>query len=481
MLKNGYSNKVSSEDEIVIKKTFINLRNQIMRKEGDKSEKKLLNECRGEADKAKAEVDQLKLQVQEERGNVEAEFKNKIEEAENEAKAAKDELIKCKKDAEKMKENGGQVINQEKYDDTKAKSEQAKEEALKCKIEQEKEEVMRSKIEEVKEELLKCKIDMAKAETEWYKKAAEECKNEKRSGKDKPSIRGGDENDTGKHVTNEGDRTDKDKPSIRGEDKNKPDIVEEDKDEVKETAFIRSQEITQDHANSKCGIMGVYYNTYSHVGRQGFSTSDLLEAFYPEMYSNPKIVEHLEMGANSFYGAVNYKFIFSEHFDYSWGNASNMWCKKCADNPQETACQNDEATSFCYPAGSYANQGYSKSFFAEKSCPNLIKVSGGASIVKAKQVAPLILVNNSGQMIDKEGNNTQVHYNSLKPYLKLNGKIKDCGNDQKCKDYTAIMEKVAWDSDKEVLLKTVFDNVQRTTPYSYDNEVSSSPIDNQLI
>lgn len=95
-----------------------------------------------------------------------------------------------------MKENGGQAINQEKCDDTKAEAEQAKleaklakEEVLRCKIEQEKEEVMQSKIEGVKEELLKCKINMAKAETEWYKKAAEECKNEKRIGTDKPSIR----------------------------------------------------------------------------------------------------------------------------------------------------------------------------------------------------------------------------------------------------------------------------------------------------
>jgi len=63
---------------------------------------------------------------------------------------------------------------------------------------------MQSKIEGVKEELLKCKIDMAKAETEWYKKAAEECKNEKGIGTDKPSIKGGNENDRGKHVINEG-------------------------------------------------------------------------------------------------------------------------------------------------------------------------------------------------------------------------------------------------------------------------------------
>lgn len=97
--------------------------------------------------------------------------------------------------------------------------------------------------------------------------------------------------------------------------------------------------------------------------------------------------------------------------------------------------------------------------------------------MKAKQVAPLILVNTLGQMIDKEGNNTQVHYNSLKPYLKLNGKIKDCGNDQKCKDYNAVIEKVAWDSDKEVLLKTAVNNTQEANPYYYGNEDNSTSVE----
>ncbi|WP_343288888.1 hypothetical protein [Wolbachia endosymbiont of Encarsia formosa] len=159
----------------------------------------------------------------------------------------------------------------------------------------------------------------------------------------------------------------------------------------------------------------------------------------------------------------------------------NTKCFKCIDSPLELACQEEKVKSFCQYGNDYANKELNKNFFSRESCPDLIKDSNGVSIVKAKQVAPLIIVNHAGNMIDKEGNNTQVDYNSLKPYLKLNGKIKDYGNDQKCKDYTSIMEKVAWDSDKEVLLKTVFDNVQRTTPYSYDNEVSSFPIDNELI
>lgn len=266
------------------------------------------------------------------------------------------------------------------------------------------------------------------------------------------------------------------------DDKGKPDTAgEDDKDKVEKTASITSQEITLDHADAtKCGSVGSYYKTYSQVGRQGFTTSDLLEVFYPEMYSNPKIAEHLKMGSKVFYGAVNYKFAFSEPFDYSWGNASNMWCKKCSDNPTEIACQGDEIKSFCYPAGYFANQDYNKSFFAEKVCPNLVKVSGTPTI-KAKQVAPLILVDSSGQMIDKEGNNTQITYASLQPYLRSDGHIKDCAGDAKCKSFAEIMKKVAWDNDKEVLLKTVSDDVQKANPYYYGNEDNSISVDTDFI
>ncbi|WP_051063881.1 coiled-coil domain-containing protein [Wolbachia endosymbiont of Drosophila simulans] len=259
-----------------------------------------IEQAENEAKAAKAEVEELKLQVQKEKENVEAEFKGKIEQAENEAKtakaeaekfknqakeerekveqtkneaeAAKDGLIQCKKDAEKMKENGGQAINQEKCDDIKAEAEQAKleaklakEEVLRCKIEQEKEEVMQSKIEGVKEELLKCKINMAKAETEWYKKAAEECQNEKRIDTDKPSIKGGNES---------------------GE--------------------ITSQEITPNHSEQEnCGVYARYYQANNKIGHQGFNTSDLLRELYPEMYSNPRIAKHIEKGTDGHYGAVN--------------------------------------------------------------------------------------------------------------------------------------------------------------------------------
>ncbi|WP_425383879.1 hypothetical protein [Wolbachia endosymbiont (group B) of Anania hortulata] len=467
-------------------------------------EKGKVEQTKNEAEAAKAEVDELKLQVQEEKGKVEQtkneakaevdklklqfqEEREKVEQTKNEAEATKNELIQCKKNAEKMKENGGQAINQEKCDDIKAEAEQAKleaklakEEILRYKIEQEKEEVMQSKIEGVKEELLKCKINMAKAETEWYKKAAEECKNEKRIGTDKPSIKVGNENDRGKHVTNEDDRTDKDKPSIRGEDENDrgKHVTNEGGNESGE---ITSREITPDLSlPGICGPKATLYKSNNKIGCQGFNTSDLLKELYPEMYSNSKIVPYIEKGSEGVYGAVNFKFAFTDNIS-SAANFSNTKCLKCIDSPQELACQDEKVKSFCQSGNDYTNKELNKNFFSRESCPDLIKDPSGASIVKAKQVAPLILVNTSGQMIDKEGNNTQVQYNSLKPYLKLNGKIRDCGNDQKCKDYNAIMEKVAWDSDKEVLLKAVFDNVQRTTPYSYDNEVSSFPIDNELI
>ncbi|WP_265028079.1 MULTISPECIES: hypothetical protein [unclassified Wolbachia] len=463
-------------------------------------EKGKVEQTKNEAEAAKAEVDELKLQVQEEKGKVEQtkneakaevdklklqfqEEREKVEQTKNEAEATKNELIQCKKNAEKMKENGGQAINQEKCDDIKAEAEQAKleaklakEEILRYKIEQEKEEVMQSKIEEVKEELLKCKINMAKAETEWYKKAAEECKNEKRIGKDKPSIRGEDENDRGKHVTNEDDRTDKDKPSIRGEDENDrgKHVTNEGGNESGE---ITSREITPDLSLPEiCGPKATLYKSNNKIGCQGFNTSDLLKELYPEMYSNSKIVPYIEKGSEGVYGAVNFKFAFTDNIS-SAANFSNTKCLKCIDSPLELACQDEKVKSFCQFGTDYDNKELNKNFFSRESCPDLIKDPGGANIVKAKQVAPLIIVNNAGNMIDKEGNNTQVHYNSLKPYLKLNGKIRDCGNDQKCKDYNAIMEKVAWDSDKEVLLKTAVNNTQEANPYYYGNEDNSTSVE----
>lgn len=65
----------------------------------------------------------------------------------------------------------------------------------------------------------------------------------------------------------------------------------------------------------------------------------------------------------------------------------------------------------------------------------------------------------------------------MKRYLNDDGKIKDCGDIQKCKDYIPIMEKVAWNSDKEVLLKTAVNNTQEANPYYYENEDNSTSVE----
>ena len=43
------------------------------------------------------------------------------------------------------------------------------------------------------------------------------------------------------------------------------------------------------------------------------------------------------------------------------------------------------------------------------------------------------------------------------------------------------MEKVAWNSDKEVLLKTVVNNTQEANLYYYDNEDNFVSVDNYPI
>ncbi|WGJ61662.1 hypothetical protein [Wolbachia endosymbiont of Frankliniella intonsa] len=343
---------------------------------------------------------------------------------------------------------------------------QEREEVMRCKIDKVKEELMQYKIDMAKaenkcykkaaeeckkekgsdkEELIQCKIDTAKAETEWYKKAAEECKKEKGSGTDKPCPNGGGGTNVVKPVTNGG------------------------RDENRE---ITSQKITPDCSKEEiCGSYARFYGENGKIGYQGFNTSDLLKNLYSEMCGNPNIAPYIEKGAEGGYGAVNFKFAFTDTLS-SISYFSDIKCDKCINSPQELACQEEGIKSFFYSNDYYATKECNKNFFSRESCPDLVKEFGEISVMKAKQVAQLILVNNSGQMIDKEGNNTQIHYNLLKPYLKANGKIKYCGNDQKCKDYIPIMKKVAWDTDKEVLLKTVFDDMQRASPYYEDNHVS---------
>ncbi|WP_341808848.1 hypothetical protein [Wolbachia endosymbiont (group E) of Neria commutata] len=80
-------------------------------------------------------------------------------------------------------------------------------------------------------------------------------------------------------------------------------------------------------------------------------------------------------------------------------------------------------------------------------------------------------------MIDKDGNNTQIYYSYLKPYLKPNGKIKDCAGDTKCKEFAEIMKKVAWETDKEVTLQQTPALKGEASSYSSSNyiEAQDSP------
>ncbi len=504
--------KVVTDDEVTTEDQVTDPRDQIEKeKKDDEFTRETLEECKNRAQKAeddakkavkRAEDDaaraikRAKDDAEEEIGRAKDDAKQARERAEEDAKAkkaaeevakqaqgeaeeAKEQFTKCEENAERIKDDAKQAIERAK-DDAKAKADlaikqaqdeiekvkaeakQAKADAGKAKEEAEgiKEAFVQceKKVEKAKEEVVKCKIGMAKAEVEWYKKEAEECKKEKGIGTGKP--------DTGK----KGDET----------GTNKPD-TDEKEDETGKASVITSQEITLDCSQAEnCGAHASWYTAYNKIGHQGFNTSDLLKELYPEMYSNPKIATYIEKGIEGYYGVVNFKFAFTELFD-SAHYFSNMSCKKCMDNPQEIACQDDEIKSFCYPAGYHNNKEYNKSFFMRESCPDLIRESDRTIVAKAKQIAPLILVNTLGQMIDKEGNNTQILYSSLKPYLKANGKIKDCGVDKKCEDFAKIMKKVAWDSDKEVLLKTVFDSTEKTNPYYYDNEDSLVSVDTNFI
>ncbi|WP_338406686.1 hypothetical protein [Wolbachia endosymbiont (group A) of Longitarsus flavicornis] len=511
--------QVVTDDEVTTEDQVTDLRDQIEKGKRDAElAREALGKCEDKAKKAEGDAEKTIKRAKEdaakarERAEEDAEAKEAAEkvakQAQGEAKEAKEQFTKCEENAERIKKDAEQA-RERAEEDAEAKEaaekvakqaqdeiEKVKAEAKQVKIEVEKakEEAERikealvqceKKVEKAKEEVVKCKIGMAKAEVEWYKKEAEECKKEKGIGTGKPDTgEKGDETGTGKPDTGEkGDETGTNKPDTgeKGDETgtNKPDTGEKG-DETGKASVITSQEITLDCSRAEnCGAHASWYTTYNKIGHQGFNTSDLLKELYPEMYSNPKIATHIEKGIEGYYGVVNFKFAFTELFD-SAHYFSNMSCKKCMDNPQEIACQDDEIKSFCYPAGYHNNKEYNKSFFVRESCPDLIRESDRTIVAKAKQIAPLILVNTLGQMIDKEGNNTQILYGSLKPYLKANGKIKDCGVDKKCEDFAKIMKKVAWDSDKEVLLKTVFDSTE-TNPYYYDNEDSPVSVDTSFI
>ncbi|AGJ99269.1 hypothetical protein wNo_08770 [Wolbachia endosymbiont of Drosophila simulans wNo] len=235
---------------------------------------------------------------------------------------------------------------------------------------------------------------------------------------------------------------------------------------LEDEIVVMPKVITPEHAMiNKCGAYSGYYkySPENKVGHYAFNTSDVLKKLYPEMFDNPKIMEHIKSGANDPYSAHNFKFAFSDDINYAWGSPSNMWCKKCTELPNDSVCKNDGDTkSICYSAKSgYDNKEYSKNFFNEE-CPNLIsnpiQMGSKEQNVLMKQGAPLLLVNyRTGKIINKDGEETDQNYLICQGCLKDDGKPKsigDCGNGEVCKKCINTLNECIWDAkDKAIILK----------------------------
>jgi len=230
--------------------------------------------------------------------------------------------------------------------------------------------------------------------------------------------------------------------------------------------IVMPKVITPEHAIiNKCGAYSGYYkySPENQVGYYAFNTSDILKKLYPEMFDNPKIMEHIKSGANAPYSAHNFKLAFSDDINYAWGSPSNMWCKKCTELPNDSVCKSDaETKSICYSAKSnYDTKEYSKNFFNEE-CPNLvskpIQMGSEEQNIVTKQGMPLLLVNyRTGRIIDKDGEETDQHYAVCQRYLKDDGRpksIEDCDNGEACKKCIKTLNESIWDAgDKTIILK----------------------------
>lgn len=146
------------------------------------------------------------------------------------------------------------------------------------------------------------------------------------------------------------------------------------------------------------------------------------------MYDNTQIKAHIEDGT---YSAANYVFAFSSNLAHTNGALSGMACYKCEEKPGHFACKNNESKSICYSSEIWDEPEQNQNLLDNKVCPNLISESSEMPDTIVKQVSSLILVNESGQMICRDGSNTEEKYSSLKPYLRSDGRIKDCGGGQR--------------------------------------------------
>ncbi|WP_264704300.1 ENY2 family protein [Wolbachia endosymbiont (group B) of Apotomis betuletana] len=249
-------------------------------------------------------------------------------------------------------------------------------------------------------------------------------------------------------------------------------VIDEVKDNInkerppEDGIIVTPKVITPEHAMiNKCGAYSGYYkySPENQVGHYAFNTSDILKKLYPEMFDNPKIMEHIKSGANAPYSAHNFKLAFSDDINYAWGSPSNMWCQKCTELPNDYVCKSDkENKSLCYSAkSSYDTKEYSKNFFNEE-CPNLvskpIQMGSEEQNIITKQGMPLLLVNyKTGKIINKDGEETDQHYAVCQHYLKDDGRpksIEDCGNGEACKKCIKTLNESIWDAgDKTIILK----------------------------
>ncbi|NEV49590.1 hypothetical protein EUZ93_03760 [Wolbachia pipientis] len=273
-------------------------------------------------------------------------------------------------------------------------------------------------------------------------------------------------------------KCDQNKTSNEEKDKGKGETVDNGS-----KGAIESMLVTEKHATDKdnCLSYAGYYKSRGEVGQPGWVTKDLLKQFLPDLMSNKEIVDHFYTKNTKQYHADNFAITFESkentkcgsNINYTWAAPSNMWCNKGGKTgdaglrcPKEF--QSDKTSVCCPSTAPYADYTYSKNFFLNDRCPNLVlnlkgkelEECAGKTIV-AKLKSPLIILDYSNKIIDKDGNNTGIYYYQLKPHLNPDGTMKDCGSNAKCQEYAKIIDKILWTSDKEVTLKIPDNSVEK--------------------
>lgn len=262
---------------------------------------------------------------------------------------------------------------------------------------------------------------------------------------------------------------------------------------INETANQKKEEgiegviITTAHASDdmhNCVKRANYSTLTKHICQPGWFIKDLLEEFFPELIHNENIMHYTNPNPVKEYYAANFAITFECKEDAKCGNAidytnflpSGIWCSgKGKTNtsgkgyPYNELSADNNNKSACYHSKDFnKNALHNKNFFWNTTCPNLVldcsveelKECAGKTIV-AKLVSPLIIVDKSNMIIDKDGNNTKIPYLHLEHFLTFDGKLKDDPKNncaiyknltKKPTELIELKDKVLWTSDKEVKL-----------------------------